>query len=131
MSGTHTYDVDGCVSSPITTWEGIYSPVSNIRCQTVSVKQANASTSGLGVCPLCGGSGIEGKKGYGCSNWRDTDGGCRFVIWKTIARKKITESMAKTLLRKGITRELKGFKSNAGKKFNTRLKIEDGKVMFD
>lgn len=97
----------------------------------VSLGRNDGSETGLGGCPLCGGPVIEGKKGYGCSNWRDADGGCRFVIWKTIAKKKITESMAKTLLKKGVTRELKGFESRAGKKFNTRLKIENGKVVFD
>ena len=33
----------------------------------------------LGVCPRCGGQIVEGKKGFGCSNWRS---GCKFVIWK-------------------------------------------------
>lgn len=97
----------------------------------VSLRRTKSPANGPGPCPLCGGPVIVGKKGYGCSNWRDADGGCRFVIWKTIAGKKITESMAKTLLKKGITRELKGFKSKAGKKFNARLKLENGKIRFD
>lgn len=33
----------------------------------------------LGTCPECGGKVIEGKKGFGCSNWKN---GCKFVIWK-------------------------------------------------
>lgn len=33
----------------------------------------------LGKCPVCGSDVIEGKKGFGCSNWK---GGCKFVIWK-------------------------------------------------
>jgi len=97
----------------------------------VGVRRGSSPTNGLGACPLCGGSVIEGKKGYGCSNWREADGACRFVIWKKIAGKKITESMAKTLLKKGVTRELKGFKNKAGKKFNARLKIENGQARFD
>ena len=32
----------------------------------------------LGKCPLCGGDVIEGKTGYGCSNWKEK--GCRFYI---------------------------------------------------
>lgn len=32
----------------------------------------------LGKCPLCGGDIIEGKTGYGCSNWKEK--GCRFYI---------------------------------------------------
>lgn len=38
----------------------------------------------LGICPACGGTISETKKGYGCSNWRN---GCKFVIWKTIEKK--------------------------------------------
>jgi DNA topoisomerase-3 len=34
----------------------------------------------LGICPRCGGQVIEGKKGFGCSNYKN---GCKFVIWKT------------------------------------------------
>lgn len=33
----------------------------------------------LGKCPVCGSDVIEGKKGFGCTNWK---GGCKFVIWK-------------------------------------------------
>ena len=31
----------------------------------------------LGKCPQCGHSIIEGKRGFGCSNWKN---GCQFVI---------------------------------------------------
>ncbi|MGV4509049.1 topoisomerase C-terminal repeat-containing protein, partial [Ornithobacterium rhinotracheale] len=55
----------------------------------------------LGTCPKCRkGNIIEGKKGYGCSEWKQ---GCDFVIWKQIAGKKITESNVKNLIEKGIT----------------------------
>lgn len=33
----------------------------------------------IGVCPRCGGNIIEGKMGFGCSNWKS---GCKFTIWK-------------------------------------------------
>ncbi len=33
----------------------------------------------LGDCPRCGRPVIEGKRGYGCSGWRD---GCPFVLWR-------------------------------------------------
>jgi DNA topoisomerase-3 len=35
--------------------------------------------SRLGDCPRCGKPVIEGKRGFGCSGWRD---GCRFVLWR-------------------------------------------------
>lgn len=43
-----------------------------------------ASASGksrepIGKCPRCGGDIIEGKRGFGCTNWKN---GCKFTIWK-------------------------------------------------
>jgi len=89
-----------------------------------------------GKCPRCGGDIIEGKKGFGCSRWRKEDGSCRFVIWKTIAGKKIPKSAVTQLLQKGTTRTLLGFTSKQGKKFSARLKIDLDKdnlksVVFD
>ena len=43
-------------------------------------KRKGASRESLGVCPRCGGAVIEGKRGFGCANWKS---GCKFVIWKT------------------------------------------------
>jgi len=83
----------------------------------------------LGECPLCKGAVVETKKAYGCANWRDE--GCKFVIWKQIAKKKISANMAKTLLQKGETALLKGFTSKAGKKFDAKLKIEGADVKFE
>ncbi len=83
----------------------------------------------VGKCPLCGRNVIEGKKGYGCSGYRE---GCKFVIWKEIAGKKITTKQAKDLLEKGKTGVIKGFASRAGKKFDAALVIQgDGKVSFE
>ncbi|APH14465.1 DNA topoisomerase family protein [Clostridium sporogenes] len=72
----------------------------------------------IGKCPLCGGTIIEGKKGYGCSNWKN---GCKFVIWKTIAKKSITSSNVKDLLNKKETSIIKGFKKKNGDKFSAKL----------
>lgn len=84
--------------------------------------------SDLGPCPVCGqGRIVVGKKAWGCSRWRE---GCRFTIWKTIARKRLTEAQVKTLLAGKTTGELKGFKSKAGKAFSARLKLEGDRVTF-
>lgn len=83
----------------------------------------------LGRCPLCGKDVIEGKKGYGCAGWKE---GCKFIIWKEIAGKKITVSQAKELLQKGRTGVIKGFKSRAGKDFEAALVLgEGGKIEFE
>jgi len=91
-------------------------------------KPGPGPSAGLGICPLCGAGVFEQKKSYSCSGWKQ---GCKFVIWKTIAGKRIGVRTAKTLLTRGETSRLKGFKSKAGKSFDARLKLVDGKVQFD
>lgn len=73
----------------------------------------------LGRCPVCGGDIIEGKKGYGCLNWRQ---GCTFVVWKTpICGKVLSPTQVKKLLKKGSTDLIKGFLSKTGKSFSAYL----------
>jgi DNA topoisomerase-3 len=96
---------------------------------TRPTKSATRKVEGaLGPCPLCGSDVIEQDRSYGCSGWR---GGCKFAIWKAIAGKKLSARTARTLLRKGRTPLLKGLTSKAGKRFDARLKLEDGAVRFD
>ncbi len=85
-------------------------------------------SAALADCPLCDGKIIETAKAFSCSAWRN---GCKMVIWKTIAHKKITPTMAKKLLIKGETGLLTGFKSNKGVEFAVNLKLIDGKVELD
>jgi DNA topoisomerase III len=86
----------------------------------------------LGKCPRCAGEVVEGKKGYGCKNWREPDGGCRFVIWKEVAGKRLTPEDARELLEKGETGLINGFISRKGKEFSARLKLdgEEYKTVF-
>ncbi|MFL0245735.1 type IA DNA topoisomerase [Candidatus Clostridium stratigraminis] len=75
-----------------------------------------------GKCPLCGHDIIEGKKGFGCSNWKN---GCKFVIWKEddfikSINKKITKTIVKKLLKSGKA-ELKGIAAKDGTKFDGYL----------
>jgi len=97
-----------------------------------AARQAAAAGEGgtgeLGFCPRCGGVIIRGKKGYGCSNWKQ---GCDFVVWMEIAGKKLTEKQVQTLLDKGKTGVIKGFVSGSGRKFDARLALRDGKVDFE
>ncbi|MFT7515668.1 MAG: DNA topoisomerase-3 [Candidatus Omnitrophota bacterium] len=96
--------------------------------EAVSAKSAGKGKDVLGTCPACGGDIIESVKGYGCSNWQN---GCRFVIWKTIAGKKVSKTMVGKLLKDGETEVLKGFKSRAGKSFDAKLKVKDNDVKFE
>lgn len=92
-----------------------------------TVKTDNNKES-IGVCPNCHGSVIESQKSYSCENWVN---GCKFVIWKTIAKKTITLSMAKKIIKNGESGLLKGFKSKSGKEFSTNLKLINNEVTFD
>ncbi|MGZ5621813.1 MAG: DNA topoisomerase 3 [Methylobacter sp.] len=56
--------------------------------------------SRLGDCPLCGHPVIEGRKGYGCSDWK---AGCQFVLWKQVYGVPVTKDMACQLLQNART----------------------------
>ncbi len=77
----------------------------------------------LAPCPRTGCKGhiIEGKRGFGCSDYRD---GCTFVIWKAMNEKKITASMAKQLATKGTTGKL-SFKLSSGAVRKGRIVLQD------
>ena len=84
----------------------------------------------VGVCPLCGEDVIERPKSFGCSAWRDS--GCGFAVWKVMSGKKLPVAQVRSLLNKGSTSRMKGFKSRAGKPFEARLVMEEGgSVKFD
>ncbi|WDZ59715.1 type IA DNA topoisomerase [Paenibacillus polymyxa] len=85
----------------------------------ISVSQRQA----LGSCPCsnCGGSIIEGRKGYGCSHYKQ---GCGFVVWKEYAGKQITETMLKSLLTKGQT-QLLSFKRKDGSTVKARIILNE------
>ena len=91
-------------------------------------KKAPAKKPAPATCPLCSHPMVERDTAYCCSAWR---AGCRFEIHKTIAGKKISKSMARSLLTKGKTRVLKGFTSKSDKPFDARLKLEEGRVRFE
>ena len=79
----------------------------------------------IGKCPVCGHAVIEGKKGFGCSNWKS---GCKFVIWKNdkflaTMKKKPTKTMVKSLLKNGVV-TVKGLTSKKGNKFDAQMRYE-------
>jgi DNA topoisomerase-3 len=109
--------------------------IRELTCAVVEVAkgqqgEAVATVSTLGPCPKCRQGTIrEGRKGWDCSRWRE---GCDFVIWRTVAGKKLTGVQAKTLLSGRATAQLKGFKSKEGKSFSARLKLDEQfHVVFD
>lgn len=92
----------------------------------------NRSKEEIGKCPVCGGSVIEGKNKYFCSN-RD----CSFALWKenrflTSMKKSVSKKMAAELLAKGKTHVKELFSAKTGKTFEADLlmTVNDGKAMF-
>ncbi|WP_337101380.1 type IA DNA topoisomerase [Paenibacillus sp. YIM B09110] len=74
----------------------------------VAVQSPSAASepSVIGVCPSagCGGSIFMGRKGYGCSHYKE---GCKFVIWKESYGRSLTDGQVKSLIEKGKTTKLK------------------------
>lgn len=72
-----------------------------------SSERESGERSAFGTCPRpgCGGTIIEGRKGFGCSHFKQ---GCKFVIWKEqhVMHKTISPSMLQSLLSKGHTQLL-------------------------
>ncbi|HGJ5921514.1 topoisomerase C-terminal repeat-containing protein, partial [Arsenophonus apicola] len=78
-------------------------------------------------CPNCGKAIVVRSKLFACT-------GCDFKIWSTVAEKKLTAKQVETLIQKGKTGMIKGFKSKAGKNFDAMLILQDkltGKVGFE
>lgn len=100
--------------------------VETIKCAEDVVIQevlgGKRETEVLGECPQCGSPVVEGKLGFGCSNWKK---GCKYVIWKNdkflqTMKKKPTKTMVKQIL-KNNKAYVKGLTSKNGKKFNAYL----------
>ena len=87
---------------------------------TASPSSPPDATASLGPCPVCHTGFVQpSAKGWGCSRWKE---GCRFIIWKTVAGKRLTMSQVKTLLAGKTTALLKGFQSKTGKAFDAQLR---------
>lgn len=83
----------------------------------------------VGKCPLCGNNVVRTNFGYGCSAYRD---GCKFALSFKICGATISASNASKLISQGFTDKIDTFYSKkTGKNFSARLKLQDGKAVFD
>lgn len=90
---------------------------------------ASSSENALSVkCPVCQSPLLENSKAIASCKAR-----CGFVVWKVTSSKTITRTQAETLIEKGKTGIIKGFKSKAGKPFDAKLVLDSasGKVTFE
>lgn len=81
-------------------------------------------------CPKCGkGTVLKGKTAWGCSLYKKS---CDFLIPLEIAGKKLTQKQVETLILKGKTATLNGFKDSAGNTESGLLKLDPTyKVYFE
>ena len=72
--------------------------------KTPAGPRAPATTAATALtCPRCKrGQLIPGKRGWGCSRWREA---CSFVVWFESAGKRLTEAQLRDLVTKGKTRK--------------------------
>jgi DNA topoisomerase-3 len=83
----------------------------------------------IGVCPVCKADIKSFPKSYSCSRWRE---GCKFTVWKVMAKKKIPEIQVEKLVKLKRSDLIKGFKSKAGKSFEAYLIMnQEGLVTFE
>ncbi|MBD2847936.1 DNA topoisomerase 3 [Paenibacillus sp. IB182496] len=102
---------------------------SGIRPATAAPQRSDSVRQTLAPCPRpgCGGQLIEGRRGFGCTHYKQ---GCGFVIWKNAGPKTVSATMAKALAQKGETSRL-SFKQPDGSSQKGRLVLQsrnDGKV---
>lgn len=84
--------------------------------EQVAAVHAAGEADKVGDCPMCGKGVFEFPKLYTCP-----DKECDFAIWKKIASKSVPVTAARSILAKGKSSLVKGFKSKTGKSFNAFL----------
>jgi len=83
----------------------------------------------IGKCPLCEGTVVRTRFGYGCDGYKD---GCKFSVNNVILDRVISVSNVKMLLETGRTSKIEGFISKkTGKPFSAVLKLDGDKVNFE
>ncbi len=116
-------------SKPASSARGSSSTRPAARKKSTSKPKDGSKPEGLPACPRCSAPLIEGARGYGCSAWKT---GCRFVVWKEFQGKAITASNVRTLVEKGKTRAMAGFRGDGGAEFKARLVLGgDGEVALE
>ena len=74
------------------------------------------------TCPKCEkGNIVKGKTAWGCTLYKKS---CDFLMPQVVAEKKLTSKQVETLILKGETGNLNGFKDAEGKPFSGKLKLD-------
>lgn len=100
--------------------------------EQITTQKEIETESEISNCPICKtGKILDKGKFYGCSNY-NADEPCKFSLPKKWSEKTLSKTIVKELIEKGETKIIKGFKSKkTGKKFDSKLKLSDGKLSFN
>ena len=98
---------------------------------TVLVLDADGTVSmesRVAVCPRCGGEIRVGTKAFNCSNYRQEDARCEFVIWRNICGHLLTEKEVREICENGITTEEIELYGDNGHIYRKRLGLSPDKL---
>jgi DNA topoisomerase-3 len=86
----------------------------------VSIKSQKQTMQELmPLCPKCKKQHLRlFEKGIGCNKE------CGFVVWRSVAKKNLTDAQLIALIEKGKTPVIKGFTSKAGKPFDAKMVLK-------
>ncbi|MCM1151653.1 MAG: DNA topoisomerase [Alistipes sp.] len=105
---------------------GIEVYAAQIAKELLAVKVEGAARPGA-ICPRCGKEAVFYLKVAKC---RNPD--CGLTVWRTVARKQLTDAQLAELLTKGRTSVIKGFSKNNGDKFDAAVMLDkEYKTVFD
>lgn len=118
------------VESATNEWKAIEDSAGEKKARAVGTSTYTpAAVASFGLCPVCQANVMDFPKSYSCAKWKE---GCKFTIWKIVAKKKLSVAQVKLLMTSKKTELIKGFKSKAGKPFEAYLFLnQEGKVEFE
>ena len=93
-------------------------------------QQGTQTREVVGKCPLCGSTVYEYGKCYACTSYTKEGNGCSFIISKEISGAKLSVANLKKLLDGKETSKLKMTSKRTGKEFESKLRLEEGKLAF-
>ncbi len=83
--------------------------------------------SKVSKCPRCGGDIFVGMKGFNCTNFKDTENPCNFVVWRNIAGHLVSLAELRQICEKGVTSEEVSLFGATGDVYKKRLGLSPEK----
>ena len=106
---------------------GIEVYAAQIAKELLAVKIENTPERGGAVCPRCGKQVVFYPKVAKCQN-----ADCGLTVWRTVARKELTDAQLADLVTNGKTSVIKGFTKSNGETFEAALTLDkEYKTVFD